>query len=63
MTFDAQSLITFAVVLAAVSYLGWRGVRLVRAKKAGGCGSACGDCPSSAGEKQDLVQITPGKFP
>jgi hypothetical protein len=60
MTFDAQNLISLAVVLAAVSYLGWRGVCLVR-KKAGGCGSACGDCPSSAGEKQNVVQITPSK--
>jgi hypothetical protein len=60
MPFDAQSLITGAAVLVAVGYLGWRSVRIIRSKKSAGCGSSCGDCPSSAANAP-LVQISAEK--
>jgi hypothetical protein len=59
---DPQTLISAAAVVIALCYLGWRAVRLVRSKKAGGCGSQCGDCPSSRSDQQ-VVQIGAKKRP
>jgi hypothetical protein len=58
--FDAQTITVATVILAAVCYLSWRAVRLVRSKKSAGCGSSCGDCPSSAANAP-LVQISAEK--
>jgi hypothetical protein len=59
---DVQSMLSLVVVLLAAGYLGWRGVRILQAKSAGGCGSQCGGCPSSA-DRQPLVQIGVEKRP
>jgi len=62
MPLDFQNLAAGAAVAVAAVYLAWRSLQLIRAKRAGGCGSACSGCPSSApAEQTPVVQIAPTK--
>ncbi len=66
MSFDWQSLVVVAIVLAAAGYLAVGAWRSVARRKAAACG-ACGDCAHSAGGRQvvsiDLLSHAPGTGP
>jgi hypothetical protein len=56
MTSYWQEIIVAAIVLAAVAYLARQLWRVVSRKRAGGCGAACGNCPT-ASEGPPLVSL------
>jgi len=52
-----QDIIAAAIVLAAVVYLARQLWLVLGRKRAGGCGTSCGQCPTNAAESRPLVSL------
>jgi hypothetical protein len=54
---DWQSVVTLAIVLAALAGLARRCWALVAAKSPSGCGSSCSGCSANVSQASSLVQL------